>query len=56
MPANDKKVARLAAFRIITDRLSRGVDLEPAALDPRVAEAAEQLLGTRLPRGDSRGH
>jgi hypothetical protein len=32
------------------------VDLEPAALDPKVAEAAEQLLGIRLPLSDHRGH
>jgi polyphosphate kinase 2 (PPK2 family) len=56
LPANDKRFARLAAFRIIADRLAKGVDLEPAALDPKVVEAAEQLLGTELPLGDSRDH
>jgi polyphosphate kinase 2 (PPK2 family) len=56
VPANDKPFGRLAAFRIIADRLSKGVGLEPRALDPKVAEAAEQLLGIRLPPGNHRGH
>jgi hypothetical protein len=34
---------------VIADRLSKGVSLEPRALDPAVAEAAAQLLGIRLP-------
>ena len=41
VPANNKPFGRLAAFRIIADRLSKGVTLEPRALDPKVAEAAE---------------
>src|SRR5271165_5830763 len=49
VPANDKPFGRLAAFRIIADRLSKDVGLEPPALDPKVAKAAEQLLGIRLP-------
>jgi polyphosphate kinase 2 (PPK2 family) len=49
IPANNKPYARLAAFRIIVDRLSKDVALEPRALDPAVATAAEQLLGIRLP-------
>ncbi|HJU17941.1 MAG TPA: polyphosphate kinase [Stellaceae bacterium] len=56
VPANNKPFARLAAFRIIADRLAEGVDLEPAALDPKVADAAEQLLGTRLPLSDHGSH
>jgi polyphosphate kinase 2 (PPK2 family) len=53
VPANDKPFGRLAAFRVIVDRLSKGVSLEPRALDTQVAEAAEQLLGIRL---SSRNH
>lgn len=53
VPANNKPFGRLAAFRIIADRLSKGVGLDPPALDPKVAEAAEQLLGIRLPAGNS---
>jgi AMP-polyphosphate phosphotransferase len=56
VPANNKPFARLAAFRIIADRLSDGVDLEPPALDPMVAEAAEQLLDIRLQLGSHRDH
>jgi polyphosphate kinase 2 (PPK2 family) len=52
VPANNKPYGRLAAFRIITDRLSKGVTLEPRALDPAVAEAAASLLGIRLPAGN----
>ena len=40
IPANNKPFGRLAAFRIIADRLSKGVPLEPRPLDPAVAEAA----------------
>ena len=49
VPANNKPYGRLAAFRVITDRLSKGVVLEPRTLDPAVAEAAAKLLGIRLP-------
>ena len=49
VPANNKPFGRLAAFRIIADRLSTGISLEPRALDPLVAKAAEQLLGIILP-------
>jgi polyphosphate kinase 2 (PPK2 family) len=56
VPANDKPFGRLAAFRIIADRLSKGVDLEPRALEPQVAEAAEQLFGLKLPPRGYRGH
>jgi polyphosphate kinase 2 (PPK2 family) len=54
VPANNKPFGRLAAFRIIADRLAKDVALEPRMLDPRVAEAAEQLLGIRLPPGNHR--
>jgi polyphosphate kinase 2 (PPK2 family) len=56
VPANDKPFGRLAAFRVIVDRLSKGVSLEPRALDTQVADAAEQLLGIRLPSRNDRGH
>ena len=48
VPANNKPYGRLGAFRIIVDRLSKGVDLQPRPLDPAVATAAEQLLGIRV--------
>jgi len=56
VPANNKPFGRLAAFRVIVDRLAKDVALEPRALDPRVAEAAEQLLGIGLLPGNHRGH
>ena len=55
VPANNKPFSRLAAFRIIVDRLSKGVALEPPSLDPRVAVAAEQFLGIELPPGARAG-
>ena len=52
VPANNKPYGRLAALRVIVDRLSKGVPLEPRPLDPAVADAAAQLLGIRLPAGN----
>src|SRR5690349_4680798 len=49
LPANNKPYGRLAALRIVADRLSKGVRLEPRPLEPAVAEAAERLLGIRVP-------
>jgi polyphosphate kinase 2 (PPK2 family) len=56
VPANDKSFGRLAALRVIADRLSKNVSLEPRSLDPKVIEAAERLLGIRLapPQADGR--
>jgi len=53
IPANDKPYGRLVALRIVSDRLSRKVSLEPRALDPEVMKAAERLLGVRLPLAKS---
>ena len=47
IPANSKPFGRLASFRVITDRLAKGVTMEARPLDPRVAAAAEQLLGIK---------
>jgi polyphosphate kinase 2 (PPK2 family) len=49
VPANDKPFGRLAALRIVADRLARDVSLEPRPLDPKVVEAAERLLGILAP-------
>ena len=56
VPANNKPFGRLAVFRVIADRLSKQVTLEPRSLDPKVAEAAEKLLGIRLPPNNHHGH
>lgn len=42
--ANNKKHARVEALRIIADRLSAGVDLSPAELDPELIREAQELL------------
>jgi polyphosphate kinase 2 (PPK2 family) len=55
IPANDKPFGRIAALRVIADRLSKNVSLEPRALDPNAIEAAEHLLGIRLPLAQSSG-
>ncbi len=54
IPANDKPFARLAALRIIADRLSKGVSLSPRPLDPKVLAAAEKLLGILVPDNHKR--
>ncbi len=46
--ANDKPQGRLAALRIMVDRLSKNVSLDPRPLDPKVLEAAESLLGVSV--------
>ena len=48
IPANDKAYGRIAALRIIADRLSKDVKLEPRPLDPKIVDAAEGLLGVRV--------
>ncbi|MEX2643852.1 MAG: hypothetical protein WD270_10385 [Acetobacterales bacterium] len=45
IPGNDKKLARIAALRIIAGTLSRGVDISTPSLDPAVAEIARDELG-----------
>ena len=55
IPGNDKPYGRLAALRIIADRLSRNVLLDPRPLDPKVTEAAERLLGILVPARQGKG-
>ena len=42
-PAGQRRspTGRLAALRIVADRLTKGVSLEPRPLDPKVIDAAE---------------
>ena len=56
VPANNKPFGRLASCRIIADRLSQDIALDPPALDPKVVAAAHQLLGITLPPGNGREH
>lgn len=53
IPANNKPYGRLAALRIMVDRLSKHVPLDPRPLDPKVLEAAERLLGPIVPTNGS---
>src|SRR5271157_5066193 len=55
IPANDKPYGRLAALRIIADRLSKNVPLEPRPLDPKVMEAAERVVGMLVPAKQAKG-
>jgi hypothetical protein len=44
IPANNKPFGRIAAFRIIADRLGRDVSLEPRPIHPDLLEEAKQAL------------
>ncbi|MEO1090249.1 MAG: polyphosphate kinase [Pseudomonadota bacterium] len=44
IPANDKRYARLQAIEAVVKTLSKGVDLRPPSLEPRVVEAARDHL------------
>lgn len=45
IPANDKPFARVAALRILVDRLGEDVSLEPRAIDPDLLKEAKRALG-----------
>ena len=44
IPANNKPFSRVAAFRILADRLGKDVSLEPRPLDTGLLEQAKQML------------
>jgi polyphosphate kinase 2 (PPK2 family) len=44
VPANDKLFGRIAVFKILIERLGKGVNLKPRPLDPKIAERAAQLF------------
>jgi polyphosphate kinase 2 (PPK2 family) len=44
IPANDKSYGRIAAFRILADRLGEDVSLEPRPIDPDLLEEARRTL------------
>jgi hypothetical protein len=52
--ANNKPYSRLAALRIIADRLSKNVSLKPRPLDSKVVEAPPKNFSTSVPRPRSR--
>jgi polyphosphate kinase 2 (PPK2 family) len=45
IPANNKPYGRIAAFRILADRLGHDVSLEPRAIDPDLLKEAKRTLG-----------
>ncbi len=45
IPANNKPYGRIAAFRILSDRLGEGVALEPRPIDPQLLREAKAALG-----------
>jgi polyphosphate kinase 2 (PPK2 family) len=45
IPANDKPFSRIAAFRILADRLGKGVSLKPRPIDPQLFKRAKRMLG-----------
>jgi AMP-polyphosphate phosphotransferase len=45
IPANNKPFGRIAAFRILADRLGDGVKLEPPPMDPDILKEAKEALG-----------
>jgi hypothetical protein len=44
IPANDKPFGRIAAFRILAERLGRGVTLGPRPINPRLFKEAKRIL------------
>jgi polyphosphate kinase 2 (PPK2 family) len=44
IPANNKPYGRIAAFRILADRLGRDVSLEPRPIDPDLLKEAKKML------------
>jgi polyphosphate kinase 2 (PPK2 family) len=44
IPANDKPYGRIAALRILVDRLSKNVPLEPRPIDPGILKEAKRSL------------
>jgi AMP-polyphosphate phosphotransferase len=45
IPANDKLFGRIAAFRIIADRLRKGASLKPRPINPQLFKQARRILG-----------
>ncbi len=50
IPANRKWYARIEGMKIIADRLSDGIDLEPPPADPRITAAIQELEAGRPDR------
>ena len=44
IPANNKPYGRIVAFRILADRLGKGVSLDPRPIDPDLLKEAKRVL------------
>lgn len=47
IPSNDKQYGRIAAFQVLTKRLSDGIDLSPKPLDTGIQHLIDEAIGTR---------
>ena len=47
IPANDKRYARIAAFQVLTRRLSEGVNLSPKPLDNDIQALIDEVTGSK---------
>src|SRR5215469_16684767 len=45
IPSNNKPFGRIAAFRVIADRLGKGVSLKPRPINPQLFKQARRILG-----------
>ena len=45
IPANDKPFGRIVAFRVLADRLGKGVPLKPRPINPQLFKQARRKLG-----------
>jgi AMP-polyphosphate phosphotransferase len=52
--SDNKPAARVAALKIITDQLSKGIDLTEMRIDPKVVTLARRVLGQSVPRARKR--
>ena len=44
IPANNKPYGRIAAFRVLEDRLGKDVPLGPRSIDPNLIKEAKRVL------------
>ena len=56
IPANNKAYGRIAAFRILADRLGNDVSLEPRPIDPDLLEEAKRGLSLSASDIERAGH
>jgi AMP-polyphosphate phosphotransferase len=45
IPADDKPFSRIVAFRILADRLGKGVSLKPRPINPQLFKKARRIVG-----------